>query len=167
MARKERRWGSEQARIARAELGVCEDPPGSNDGARVRRFQHTTGAHRSPWCASFSAWVAVEGGFPRERLPRLAAWVPAWEAAARDKKNVHFSVVRAVRARPGDRVIYDWDGGQADHIGIVTRNLGLAQGFIAVEGNSGDAVRRQVRHFGSGATFVRLHPFAEEKSTAK
>lgn len=153
-----REWGLRQVRIAAGELGVREQPAGSNDGTRVRDFQSATGAYRAPWCASFSAWVALKGGFPKAHLPRPAAWVPAWEAAARDPNNPYLSVVSRAHARAGDRVIYDWDGDQGDHIGIVTRNLGPAKGFIAVEGNAGDAVARKTRLFGRSTTFVRLHP---------
>jgi hypothetical protein len=153
----DRRWGAEQARLAAAELGVGEHPPGSNDGSRVHDFQSVTGAFKAPWCASFSAWVAVKGGFPKAHLPKPAAWVPAWEAAARDPKNPYLSIVSRTRAGAGDRVIYDWDGGQGDHIGIVSRNLGPVKGFIAVEGNAGDTVSRKTRLFGRSTTFVRLH----------
>ncbi len=158
-----RDFGARQVAIAAREIGVKESPAGSNSGPRVRVYQVLTGAFGAPWCASFSAWVAVQGGFPKERLPKPPAWVPAWLAAARDPGNRYLSVVSRTAARRGDRVIYNWDGGQPDHIGVVSRNLGLLHGFIAVEGNAGDAVTTKTRAFGRTTTFVRLHPKGDAK----
>jgi hypothetical protein len=53
---------------------------------------------------------------------------------------------------PGDIAIYNWDGGEPDHIGIVARYLGNGD-FEAIEGNTaigndsnGGEVMRRVRN---------------------
>ncbi len=43
---------------ARAEVGACEDPPGSNDGPRIRAYLRSVDLPGGyPWCAAFVAWV--------------------------------------------------------------------------------------------------------------
>ena len=42
-------------------------------------------------------------------------------------------------ARPGDVVIFDWDGGGSDHVGLVIGTDGT--NVYTVEGNSGDACK--------------------------
>ena len=44
---------------ARNEVGVAEQPPGSNDSPRIAQFrQATAGAGVGPWCAYFTSWAA-------------------------------------------------------------------------------------------------------------
>ena len=47
---------------AKSQVGVTEDPVGSNDGSQVRRYQAVTGAYRAPWCCSFAQWVLAQCG---------------------------------------------------------------------------------------------------------
>jgi hypothetical protein len=56
-----------------------------------------------------------------------------------------------VEPQPGDIAIYNWDGAEPDHIGIVERYLGNGT-FTAIEGNTavdndsnGDGVMRRTR----------------------
>jgi hypothetical protein len=70
------------------------------------------------------------------------------------------------RARPrrGDLICYDWNADRwYDHIGFVERVVGVSwsgghfHGVVrTVEGNAGDAVRRQSRRCGS-VRFIRLN----------
>ena len=52
--------------LARNEIGVTEQPPGSNDSPRISQFrQATAGAPGpGPWCAYFVSWAAREAGVP-------------------------------------------------------------------------------------------------------
>src|ERR1035437_5939071 len=44
--------------IALHEIGVCEDPPGSNKGPRVNEYLHSVGLGPGySWCAGFVYWV--------------------------------------------------------------------------------------------------------------
>ncbi len=57
--------GQKIAAIATAELGVAEQPPGSNDAPRIAQYRTaTTGSGVGPWCAYFTSWVAQQAGVP-------------------------------------------------------------------------------------------------------
>jgi cell wall-associated NlpC family hydrolase len=64
--------------------------------------------------------------------------------------------------QPGDLVVFDWDGGVADHVGIVVRPLG-GDRFATVEGNTGAGsdsdggeVMRRERRLAQASGFGRL-----------
>jgi hypothetical protein len=113
-------FGKLAVRIAMAEIGVKEHPAGSNDGARIRVYQSTTGAYKQPWCASGARWVYGEAA---KRLGKSIkwfpnpAWVPNWTAAAGGKV---FKRIPFLLARPGDYVTL-WQSG---HIEIVVKRDG-------------------------------------------
>lgn len=139
--------------IAKGEVGVKESPPNSNDGPRVREYQKTTGAYRAPWCASFVHWAFEKAGFKIDNA--LPAYVPSVEQWLR----AHNWVVS--HPAPGDIVIYNWDGGPSDHMGIVSR-VGEAH-FEAVEGNTsygsnsnGGEVMLRWRRYGDVQAFGRI-----------
>src|SRR4051812_24341529 len=49
----------------RGEVGVKEQPPGSNDSPRIAQFrQATAGSGVGPWCAYFTSWAARQAGVP-------------------------------------------------------------------------------------------------------
>ena len=51
-----------------------EEPPGSNDGVRVREYLASAGIHDpEPWCASFVNWGCLQIG-----KPGFGAWTPSW-----------------------------------------------------------------------------------------
>ncbi len=51
---------------ARSQLGVTEQPPGSNDGPDIARYRGAVaGAYAgAPWCAYFVSWCAAQAGAP-------------------------------------------------------------------------------------------------------
>jgi hypothetical protein len=56
---------------ARAEVGAREEPPGSNDGPRVRAYLRSVGLPGGyPWCAAFVAWVGERALGRRWPVPR-------------------------------------------------------------------------------------------------
>jgi hypothetical protein len=109
-------FGERVVRAARGEVGVTENPPGSNDGPRVKQYQAVTGMYRQPWCASFVAWCLRQAGYDGP-LPSSPAWVPSWAAAARTGKPAAFSSVPRVKLRRGDFVCL-WNNG---HIEVFVR----------------------------------------------
>jgi len=124
-------------RLAKAEADahVVEEPPGSNDGPRVRQYQDVTGAYREPWCASFCCWLLRNAGYTAP-LPVLPAYCPSWEEKARGQSD-GWLLVDPSRALPGDFVLFDFPpvDGVAQHIGIVTR--AAADGLVdTIEGNT-------------------------------
>ena len=59
------RAGQAVLNAVRGEVGVAEQPPGSNDSPRIAQFrQATAGSGVGPWCAYFTSWAAREAGVP-------------------------------------------------------------------------------------------------------
>ena len=52
--------------LVRNEIGVTEDPPGSNESARISQYRKATAGAPGPgpWCAYFVSWAAREAGVP-------------------------------------------------------------------------------------------------------
>ena len=65
---------SDLAAILEKEVGVREDPIGSNDGIRVREYLRSAGIlEPSPWCAAFVHWGCQKAG-----IEGYGAWTPSW-----------------------------------------------------------------------------------------
>src|SRR4051794_43154 len=136
--------------IAKAEVGVAEQPPGSNDSPRIAQFrQATAGSGVGPWCAYFVSWAAREAGTPLgEQGQGFGRVDDVWAWAQRAGKAQPAS---AGPPQAGDLIVWD------EHIGIVESVL--PDGRIqTVEGNSSDQVSRRVHDAaGDGAIgYVRL-----------
>jgi len=143
--------GLRALQIAAGEIGVTEQPPGSNDGPRIAQYrQAVAGAGVGPWCAYFVSWAAREAGVPLgEAGQGFGAVAALWDWAQRTGRAIPAS---AGPPQPGDLIV--WDG---VHVGIVERVD--AQGNIhTIEGNSSNMVTRRVHDStGDGATgYVRL-----------
>ena len=142
-------------------VGVRESPPGSN----MTPFGRWFGVDGVPWCAIFASYcfdvgahvVLCRGWRGAGVGPRGVAYVPTLEAWLRAEGRFMED-----DAEPGDLVIFDWDGGVADHVGIVIRKLG-GDRFATVEGNTGVSsdsdggeVMRRERHVAQATGFGRL-----------
>jgi hypothetical protein len=143
--------GQAMVNLARNEIGVAEQPPGSNDSPRISQFrQATAGAPGpGPWCAYFVSWAAREAGVPIGdagqgfgRVDDVWAWGQ--------------SAGKAIPAgtgqpQPGDLIVWD------EHIGIV-ESVGADGSIQTIEGNSSDRVsQRTYGSDGGGAVgYVRL-----------
>jgi hypothetical protein len=134
------------------EVGVKEEPMGSNDSPRIAQFrQATAGAGVGPWCAYFTSWAAREAGVPLGdngqgfgRVDDVYAWA---QKAGKAVPNTGGDV----KPQPGDLIVWD------EHIGVVESVA--ADGTInTIEGNSSDQVAR--RTYAPGARpaigYVRL-----------
>jgi hypothetical protein len=147
--------GERALAMARTQIGVKEQPPGSNSGPQVTVYQKTTGAYREPWCASFAKWSYKAVGATPAQLSRATADVTTWLAYA----HVSLGVVRA-----GDLVIYNWDGGDVDHIGLFDHWATKGSELVACEGNTsesgsqsnGGEVMLRTRAVNLVAAFVRI-----------
>lgn len=155
--------GERALREALRHVGVRESPPGSNRTPFGRWF----GVDGVPWCAIFVSYcfahgagtVLCRGWHGAGVYPRGVAYVPTLEAWLRATHRWH---ERHAPARPGDIVVYDWDGGLPDHVGIVRH--ALPEGRLAtVEGNTavgndsdGGEVMRRTRSLASVSGFGRL-----------
>jgi CHAP domain len=144
-------------------LGVHESPPGSNRTPFGRWF----GVDGVPWCAIFMSYcfahssgvVLCRGWRGAGVYPLGVAYVPTLESWLR---ATGLWLGAKQQRRPGDLVIFDWDGGTPDHVGILERPLDRGR-YATVEGNTGvgndsdgGAVMRRDRSAAQIAGFGRV-----------
>ena len=131
------------------EVGVAEQPPGSNDSPRIAQYrQATAGSGVGPWCAYFTSWAAREAGMPLGdsgqgfgRVDDVYGWAQRTGRAVPNGPGVV--------PRPGDLIVWD------EHIGVV--EAVLPDGSLqTIEGNSSDQVARRTHPAGSALGYVRM-----------
>jgi CHAP domain-containing protein len=136
--------------LVRNEIGVAEQPPGSNDAPRIAQYrQATAGSGVGPWCAYFVSWAAREAGAPIGDAGQGFGLVDdVWAWAERSGKAIPAA---GAAPQPGDLIVWD------EHIGVV-ESVGPDGSIATIEGNSSDAVsRRTYGADGGGAIgYVRL-----------
>jgi hypothetical protein len=143
--------GQAMVNLARAEVGVSEQPPGSNDSPRIAQFRKATaGAGVGPWCAYFVSWAAREAGVPIGDSAQgfgLVDDVYAW--AQRSGKAIPNG--SGVKPQPGDLIVWD------EHIGLV-ESVDADGTIHTIEGNSSDKVSQRTYPPGGGNAvgYVRL-----------
>jgi hypothetical protein len=134
----------------RNEVGVAEQPPGSNDAPRIAQYrQATVGSGVGPWCAYFTSWAAREAGVPLGDAGQGFGRVDdVWAWAERSGKAIPAT---GAQPQPGDLIVWD------EHIGVV-ESVGADGTISTIEGNSSDSVaRRTYGSDGGGAVgYVRL-----------
>jgi hypothetical protein len=144
-------------------IGVKEHPPQSNQTP----FGVWFGVDGVAWCNIFVSYCFAKGGdyiicnnFTGAgiREGKGCTYVPTTEAWLRATGMW----LGRVPPLPGDIAIYNWDGNEADHIGIVSRYLGNDD-FEAIEGNTaigsdsdGGEVMRRVRNLKQVNGFGRV-----------
>jgi hypothetical protein len=119
-------------------------------------FGRWFGADAVPWCAIFASYcydvgagvVLCRGWHGAGAGPRGVAYVPTLAAWLK-------ATGRAVdEPLPGDLVVFDWDGGVPDHVGLVVRLHD--EGLDTVEGNTRDEVQRRTRDLAHIALYGRV-----------
>jgi hypothetical protein len=142
--------GARALAAAQAEVGVAEQPPGSNDSPRIAEFrQATAGSGVGPWCAYFVSWAAAQAGAPiGEQGQGMGATIAVEEWGKRTGR----ALPPGQPPQPGDLIVWG-----SRHIGIV-ESVGPDGSINTIEGNSSDSVaRRSYGPDGGGATsYVRL-----------
>jgi hypothetical protein len=133
----------------RPEVGVAEQPPGSNDSPRIAQYrQATAGSGVGPWCAYFVSWAARQAGVPIGdsgqgfgRVDDVFAW------AQRTGKSLPAGAAPAA----GDLIVWD------EHIGVV-ESVDPDGTIHTIEGNSSDRVSQRTygRDGGGAVGYVRL-----------
>jgi hypothetical protein len=137
---------------AQAEVGVSEQPPGSNDGPRIAEYRAATaGSGVGPWCAYFASWAAAQAGVPLGEAGQGFGSVGALYGWAQ-RTGRATPAGPGVSPSPGDLIVW---GGR--HVGIVEA-VDPDGSIHTIEGNSSNAVsRRSYGPDGGGATgYVRL-----------
>ena len=144
--------GSGALAAAQSQVGVSEQPPGSNDGPQIAEYRTATaGSGVGPWCAYFTSWAAAQAGVPLGEAGQGVGSVSALYAWAQ-RTGRATPAAPGVRPNPGDLIVW---GGR--HIGIV-ESVDADGSIHTIEGNSSNAVsRRTYGPDGGGATgYVRL-----------
>jgi hypothetical protein len=134
---------------AAAELGVQEEPPGSNDGPRIAQYRAASGAEATPgrWCAYFVSWAAAQAGAPLgEEGQGYGAVSQIHDWAERTGRLVP----AGEPPRPGDLILFG-----SEHVGIV-ESVGPGDRLTTIEGNHSDRVDRVERSLGEATDFVRI-----------
>ena len=142
---------------ARAEIGYCrwDDPAAGTKYGRWYAKDHGSyyGANGVPFCAMFVSWVFAQAGARCAGLPE--AYCPYILNKARSAGAI---LSDKTKAQPGDVVLFDWDGGVVDHVGIVELNKGsyiqTIEGNTTINGRSG-SVGRRTRAWSTVAAVVR------------
>jgi hypothetical protein len=129
---------------ARGELGVTEQPPGSNESPRIRQYREASGSPPpGPWCAYFVSWAARQAGMPIGPNGSGFGSVDAvWDWAENAGRT-------SQQPRPGDLVVW------GEHIGIV--EAVLPDGRIqTIEGNTSNMVARRTHSPDGVVGYVRM-----------
>ncbi|HTU13697.1 MAG TPA: CHAP domain-containing protein [Solirubrobacterales bacterium] len=127
--RYDRSGGEKALAEARRQVGVTENPPGSNWGGMVERFIRFCG-YGFPvyWCGCFACWCVIKGGGAKIPTPIRLGYDGYIVADAKAGAN-GLTAVSFDRARAGDIVVYGFN-----HIGVVERVSGDT--LYAIEGNT-------------------------------
>ncbi len=137
--------------IAEGEVGQAEQPPGSNDSARIAQYRSAVQGSSAgePWCAYFASWVARQAGIPLGNQGQGFGYVgDIWNWAQQTGRAVVNGP--GVVPSPGNLIIFG-----DHHVGIVEKVL--PNGSIqTIEGNYSDQVSRVVRGAGEATGYVRL-----------
>lgn len=132
---------------ALADVGVAEQPRGSNRGPRVQTYQNATwlGGTGWPWCVAFWLYHTVAAGL---EMP----WKGAGSYALHDWARKQGWTVPAGEAMPGDAVVFNIGAG---HVGMLAATVkdGVVQ---TVDGNVSDQVDVRSRPLRTVRGFVHV-----------
>ena len=102
---------------------------------------------RVEWCACFVSWCANECGLIESGAIPKFSYCPT---GVQWFKDAGLWRAGGEEPQPGDIVFFDWEGdGTSDHVGIVESCDGRT--VETIEGNSGDACRRNAYDVGSAS----------------
>lgn len=97
---------------------------------------------RQPWCGGYVEYVyRVAIGLNLTKYTKNPYSVATFWA---DMKR-HGFALSANQSAPGDVIVFNWDGGAEDHMGIVVQNNHNGT-YKTIEGNTGNCVRERSRN---------------------
>lgn len=152
--------------IARAEIGVTEEPRNSNRGKRVDEYKAATWLDPKqawPWCAAFVCWVLRQIGIKETATFKLPRTAGAWDfinwSLAQDKTTTTLRNPKSKDIVPGDIVVFRFS-----HIGIAVSASDAAGNIRVVEGNTngagsreGDGVYLKIRNISQVKARIRIN----------
>lgn len=144
---------------AERELGVHEEPMGSNAGPRVRLYQSLTWLPGTgwPWCVAFAWCYVVWSQVLQKKCPYPTASVAQLEAWAR----THGWAVGGP-PRPGDLCCIN----HGQHVTIYARpRRNLAGWFVGLGGNQANRVQYSDYRLSSVTTIIRIPKRLTPKNT--
>jgi CHAP domain-containing protein len=141
--------GQRALAAAESQVGVAEQPPGSNDGPQLGTYRSAVAGAQpgEPWCAYFASWSAAQAGAPLgangQGLGSVSE-ITDWAA----------STGRLLPAgstpQPGDLILFG-----DRHVGLV-ESVNPDGSLTTVEGNYANAVSRVTRSPVEATGYVRL-----------
>jgi hypothetical protein len=134
---------------AESQVGVFEQPPGSNDGPQLSVYRSAVAgaAPGEPWCAYFASWSAAQAGTPLGDYGQgLGSVAEIADWAARTGRLLSAVTTPA----PGDLILFG-----DRHVGIV-ESVNPDGSLTTVEGNYANAVNRVQRSPSEATGYVRL-----------
>ncbi len=140
------------------QLGVSEQPPGSNQGPTVRLYQSSTGAYGLAWCVSFQQWSLGHVGYGHFAGDTASVYTAVDYAAARNWLQAKPKVGALVAF-----IDYDSHGRRiagTGHMGYVVKVE--ASSFTYIAGNDANRVNEHTIPDGSRSyAFIYLPGLTE------
>lgn len=131
-------------RYETSQLGVSEQPPGSNDGPQVRVYQADTGAYGAAWCLSFQQHSFRVGGYGHFANDTASVYYAVDFFAARNllhaKPRVGALVLFVDYNRWGRRIPGTGHAGYVVKVG--------AGWYVSIEGNQANGVHEIFHRLG-------------------
>jgi hypothetical protein len=141
--------GQKMVALAQKEIGVKEEPMGSNDGARIKEYRTATaGSGVGPWCAYFQSWLAKQAGAPLGEQGQGFGSVDALYAWAKRTGKATDNAA-GVTPKAGDLIVFD------EHIGLV-ESVDQDGTVHTIEGNSSDQVIRRTHGAREALGYVNM-----------
>ncbi len=132
--------------VAETQVGVTEQPPGSNDGPQIAEYRTATqGAYAgAPWCAYFVSWAAREAGAPLGAQGQGLGSVSEITDWARSTGRL------TQTPAPGELILFG-----TEHVGIV-KSVNADGSLTTVEGNASNGVNEETRWPSEATGYVQL-----------
>lgn len=157
--------GQKTAERAAGYVGVSEVPVGSNTGPKVKQWQDPWGMGTGwPWCGAYAAAMTAFGVTGSEqnvhdkRLGNPPIGHPSTAVMAQRAKDQGAIIPHPI---PGAFII--WPG---KHVEVCADYSADGRTVVTYGGNTGDAVRRQVRAYGKGSGAIIAAPPAIREGAA-
>ena len=132
--------------VAESQVGVTEQPPGSNDGPQIAEYRTATqGAYAgAPCCAYFVSWCASQAGAPIGDHGQGLGSVSEITDWARSTGRL------TQTPAPGELILFG-----TEHVGIV-KSVNADGSLTTVEGNASNGVREETRWPSEATGYVTL-----------